>query len=142
MSASCAKRCKIFNLIDSKYAARVSGVGTGEVIGAIKEQSFKIGQLRFGNKLSVLKQSRRDLIIGMDILSRFKSEIDLNQGSVKLKVHGSTVNVPLLEQAKQNANIHRSVAQPQITIQELSGGFYDGDDYEYLNDEVVSMEGI
>lgn len=148
MSASCARRCKIYNLLDSKYAAKVSGVGTGEIVGAVKDQSFKIGQLRFGNKLSILRESRRDLIIGLDILDRFKSEIDLSQRSVKLKVRGSTVNIPLLEQPQDSHSTSSTKAMPkvpvpaQITVQELSGGYYEEDEYDELYDEEVSMEGV
>lgn len=156
MSASCARRCKIYNLLDTKFAAKVSGVGTGEIIGAVQDQSFKIGKLRFGSKLSILRDSRRDLIIGLDILDRFQSEIDLSQRSVKLKVRGTTVKVPLVNDVRPSQS--PSVAPPlsvpakmsvpmsaPITVQELSGGFYeeDGfdDDYDLYDDE-VSMEGV
>ena len=156
MSASCARRCKIYNLLDTKFAAKVSGVGTGEIIGAVQDQSFKIGKLRFGSKLSILRDSRRDLIIGLDILDRFQSEIDLSQRSVKMKVRGTTIKVPLVDDLRtsQAAPVlpSASVAPAKlttpaapITVQELSGGFYEEDnfedDYDFY-DDVVSMEGV
>ena len=153
MSASCARRCKIYNLLDTKFAAKVTGVGTGEIIGAVQDQSFKIGKLRFGSKLSILRDSRRDLIIGLDILDRFQSEIDLSQRSVKMKVRGTTVKVPLVGDLRQSQappvaplSVPTKVSvPPPITVQELSGGFYDedgfDDDYD-LYDDVVSMEGV
>lgn len=153
MSASCARRCKIYNLLDTKYAAKVSGVGTGEIVGAVKDQSFKIGQLRFGNKLNILRESRRDLIIGLDILDRFKSEIDLSQRIVKLKVRQDILNIPLLEKVQPAASSKAAlkastIAAPlkpvpaQITVQELSGGYYEDEEYDELYEDVVSMEGI
>eukprot|EP01032_Pedospumella_encystans_P012975 gene12975-14969_t len=156
MSASCARRCKIYNLLDTKFAAKVSGVGTGEIIGAVQDQSFKIGKLRFGSKLSILRDSRRDLIIGLDILDRFQSEIDLSQRSVKMKVRGTTVKVPLVGDLRTSQTFpvlpSASVAPAKlatpaapITVQELSGGFYDEDNFEDdydLYDDVVSMEGV
>lgn len=153
MSASCARRCKIYSLLDTKYAAKVSGVGTGEIVGAVKDQSFKIGQLRFGNKLSILRESRRDLIIGLDILDRFKSEIDLSQRTVKLKVRQDILNIPLLEKVQPSAAAvppakASTIAAPlkpvpaQITVQELSGGYYEDEEYDELYEDVVSMEGV
>lgn len=152
MSASCAKRCKIFNLIDPKHASRVSGVGTGEIIGGIEDHPLRIGPLRFGSKLSVLRHCRREFIIGLDILDRFKGEIDLSKRHVKLNVRGNSVKVPLLNKLREIRSFEYEKPEPvaaaaPITVQELTGGFYnDEDSYEEdpveLDEERVSMEGV
>lgn len=146
MSSECAKRCKIHSLIDSKYKAKVTGVGTGDIVGAVNEQSFKIGHLRFANKLSILQNSRKDLVIGLDILDRFKSEIDLNKRSVKLHFRGSAINVPFNEggMRKTAVEVQKLPVPPKVIVQELSGGFYENDLFEEdeLYGDEVSMEGV
>lgn len=154
MSASCAKRCKIFNLIDTKHATRVSGVGTGEIIGGIEDHPLRIGPVRFGTKLSVLRHCRRDFIIGLDVLDRFKGEIDLSKRQVKLNVRGNSVKVPLLNKLREipsydQEKIEPAAATVPITVQELSGGFYNDENAEDVDEELeeldgerVSMEGV
>jgi len=154
MSESCAKRCKIFNAIDISFAGKVNGVGTGEIIGAVENQSLHIGKLRFGTKLSVLRKCRRDLIVGLDVLERFQSEVNLSERSVTFKVRGTTVKVPVVGAAPAIATqppttlsapqLPTPVAAPTV-IQELSGGFYESDfadEFDEIYDDVVSMEGV
>lgn len=155
MSESCARRCKIFNAVDTSFAGKVNGVGTGEIIGAVENQSLHIGKLRFGTKLSVLRKCRRDLIVGLDVLERFQSEIKLSERSMTFKVRGNTVNVPLVghEQSPAKAASVATTSLPPLSIstptavQELSGGFYEDDNFNYdefdeIYDDVVSMEGV
>lgn len=149
MSASCAKRCRIFNLIDPKHATRVSGLGTGEVIGGIEDHPMRIGPLRFGSKLSVLKHCRRDFIIGLDILDRFKGEIDLSKRQVKLNVRGNTVQIPLLNKLREIRSA--SAAEPQkskpiapspIIVESLTGGFRDEEDHEQDQDDIEELDDV
>ena len=155
MSESCAKRCKIFNAVDTRFAGKVNGVGTGEIIGAVENQSLHIGKLRFGTKLSVLRKCRRDLIVGLDVLERFQSEVNLSERLVTFKVRGTTVNVPLVGATQIATRTPFPLVTPQppvsasvvtpAAIQELSGGFYENefaDDFDEIYDDVVSMEGV
>eukprot|EP01032_Pedospumella_encystans_P013964 gene13964-16055_t len=153
MSESCARRCKIFNAVDTSFAGKVNGVGTGEIIGAVENQSLHIGKLRFGTKLSVLRKCRRDLIVGLDVLERFQSEVNLSERSVTFKVRGTTVNVPFVGVSPAIAKPATPLSAPQLptpavaptVIQELSGGFYENDfadEFDEIYDDVVSMEGV
>jgi DNA damage-inducible protein 1 len=150
MSTSCAKRCQILNNVDTRLASRVKGIGsTGEVIGAIKKQNFRIGPLQFNNKLEILRDSHRDLIIGLDVLQRFNGIVNLGKRLIRFDVQGSSIDVPLIQQLSAVS----PVKAPPVTVQELSGGFYEQEDGEYGEyeesdgvdgefEERVSMEGV
>lgn len=96
MSVSCAKRCHISNCIDSRYAGKVIGVGSSEIVGGIDNLSFRIGPVNFQNKLSILRSSRCDFLIGLDVLRRFKCDISIGEKILKLSVRGNTIRVPIL----------------------------------------------
>jgi hypothetical protein len=146
MSTACAKRCQILNSVDTKLSGRVKGIGSsGEVIGAIKRQNFRIGPINFNNKLEVLRNSHRDLIIGLDVLERFNGVINLGKKTVRFDVQGNLIDVPILQFGRPK----RAGSTP-ITVQELSGGFYEsevacgeepGVNCEEI-EERVSMEGV
>lgn len=143
MSASCAKRCQILNQVDTKLSGKVKGIGsTGEVIGAIRRQKLRLGSLNFVNRVDVLRDSHRDLIIGLDVLQRFNGVVHLGEKTLQLDVQGRPVVIPILSYGKSPS--------PPLTVQELSGGFRDesdeseeeSDEYGNDNEERVSMEGV
>lgn len=114
MSASCAKRCQISSYIDSRYAGKAIGVGSSEIIGGIEDLSFRLGPISFQNKISILRSSRCDFLIGLDILRRFQCDISLGQKTIKLKVRNNTIRLPLLT----NQNIISSNFEQEINIEE------------------------
>ena len=96
MSAACAKRCRLSECIDTQYSGKAIGVGTGDIIGAINEQSMRIGPVSFLNKLSILRNSRCDMLIGLDVLRRFKCEINIGENVMKLSVRRNSIRIPLV----------------------------------------------
>ena len=96
MSSSCAKRCHLTNAIDPKYAGKAVGVGSSEILGGIQDLDIRIGPISFQNKISVLHNSRCDLLIGLDILRRFKCELSFREKFLKLQVKRDIIRVPLL----------------------------------------------
>lgn len=95
MSASCARRCKVHNLIDTQHSGKAIGVGFSEIVGGIEGLGMRIGPLNFQTKVSILRNSRCDFLIGLDVLERFKSEISLKDKVLKLNVRGDEVRIPL-----------------------------------------------
>ena len=96
MSASCARRCHLTNQIDPQYAGKATGVGSCEIVGGIDALDMRIGPVSFQNKISILYQSRCDLLIGLDILRRFDCELSFKKKYMKLSVRKETLRVPLL----------------------------------------------
>lgn len=104
MSASCAKRCRIHNLIDTQHSGKVVGIGSSEIVGGIEGVGMRIGPLNFQNKISILRHSRCDFLIGLDILERFKCEISLKDKLLKFNVRGDEVRIPLTSSSRSTTN--------------------------------------
>lgn len=111
MSAACAKRCQLSNTIDTKYSGKAIGVGSSEILGGIDDLAFRIGPINFQNKVSVLRSSRCDLLLGLDVLRRFHSEINLTERVLKLSVRDNQVRIPILP----GIGASRSAPSPKST---------------------------
>ena len=104
MSESCAKRCHISNLIDGRFSGKAVGIGSSDILGRINELSMRVGPISYHNKVSILRQSRVDLIIGLDFLRRFGAEINLEKRMLKLRVRGKVVRIPFIADHKDYLN--------------------------------------
>jgi hypothetical protein len=113
MSSSCAKRCRIANLIDTQHSGKAIGVGSSDIVGGIDNLGMRIGPLNFQNKVSILRNSRCDLLIGLDILERFQCEVSLKEKIVKFNVRGDQVKVPM----SSNRNTYYPEQSPKSEIQ-------------------------
>ena len=96
MSASCAKRCRISNSINTKFSGRAVGVGSSDIIGRIDGLGMRVGPVSFEGRVSVLREARVDFLIGLDLLKRFRSEVNLRDHVLKLQVRDRQYKVPLL----------------------------------------------
>lgn len=96
MSESCAKRCHISDQIDGRYSGKAVGIGSSDILGRINDLSMRVGPVSYLNKVSILRQSRVDLIIGLDFLRRFGAEINLEKRMLKLQVRGKVVRIPFI----------------------------------------------
>lgn len=136
MSASCAKRCRISNLIDSRFAGRAIGVGSSDILGRINDLRLRIGPINFQSRISVLSDSSVDFLIGMDFLRRFKCDLCLTEGIMKLRVREKYIRIPLLSDKSLFCNNYDDV--------EVNGQNEDSeDDYEDsfdTNDESSETE--
>jgi hypothetical protein len=95
MSSSCAKRCRVANLIDTQHSGKAIGVGSSDIVGGIDNLGMRIGPLNFQNKVSILRNSRCDLLIGLDILERFQCEVSLKEKILKFNVRGDQIKIPM-----------------------------------------------
>ena len=96
MSESCAKRCHISDQIDGRYSGKAVGIGSSDILGRINDLSMRVGPVSYLNKVSILRQSRVDLIIGLDFLRRFGAEINIEKRMLKLQVRGKVVRIPFI----------------------------------------------
>ena len=97
MSESCARRCRVSNMIDSRFCGKAVGMGTSDILGRISELPMRVGPISYHNKVSILRESRVDLILGLDFLRRFKSEINLEDGILRMKVRGKVIRIAFID---------------------------------------------
>lgn len=158
MSTSCAKRCHLLNQIDTKHCGKAVGVGSGssEIVGGIDKLGLRIGPLNFQSKISVMRNSRCDLLLGLDVLRRFDCEVSLKTRRLRLFVRGEKVSVPFMKnefedhgeyQLKELSSLHPSIPprhlQPDLDSQaQNDGDYYEEEDYLSMEEMNISMEGV
>lgn len=151
MSASCARRCGVSSSINTKFSGRALGVGSSEILGGIEELPIKLGAMNFFNNFSIIKNSRCDLLIGLDVLRKFQCEISMKRKNLKLFFKADSTEVPFLCRSKTpenhvgaivaNSNIddvEDYVQSPDVDF----SSFDDFDDDVYTDDPSISMEGV
>lgn len=121
MSESCARRCRVSNMIDGRFTGKAVGVGSSDILGRINELPMQVGPVSFHNKIAILRESRVDLILGLDFLQRFKSEINLDERILKMKVRGRSIRISLLSNHNGPLKVSR-------------------DEYEYDEQDIVLEE--
>jgi DNA damage-inducible protein 1 len=153
MSSSCAKRCCLSRAIDPRHSGRVVGVGHSEIVGGIDGLGMRIGPLNFQNKVSILRNSRCDLLIGMDILERFKCDISIRDRTLKFNVKGNEVRIPIINRAfngkayDRNPSLEQKVPssekkiENQKEIDDFSDDYFE-DDNEQIDNQNISLEGV
>ena len=123
MSESCARRCRVANQIDGRYSGKAVGIGSSDILGRINQLQMRVGPITYHNKVSILRQSRVDLIVGLDFLRRFGAEINLDRRILKLNVRGRIVRIPFMHENKSYLG------------QSYSRHSNSGDDDSYNNNE-------
>lgn len=72
MSRSCAERCGILRLMDTRYSGIASGVGTGKILGKILMVQALLGNSFFPISVTVLESDKIDCLFGLDTLKRYR----------------------------------------------------------------------
>ena len=145
MSASCAKRCRISNKIDARFSGRAVGVGSSDIIGRIDGLEMRVGPVSFEGRVSVLREARVDFLIGLDLLKRFNTEVNLKDHVLKLQVRERWYKVPLLN---KNSDLEVPSASSS-TSSSPSGSFLDDADLsesdfsdEYMTPELATASSV
>lgn len=135
MSYGCAQRCRISGNIDTKYSGRAIGVGSSDILGRINGLSMRVGPISFDGKVSILRDSRVDFLIGLDFLKRFNCEVSFKDNALKLQVRNKTYKIPLM------SDCYRESEQLSVPHSKLGDDNYD-DENDYLRyDDDPSMRG-
>uniref|UniRef100_A0A7S4EK08 Aspartic peptidase DDI1-type domain-containing protein n=1 Tax=Pseudo-nitzschia australis TaxID=44445 RepID=A0A7S4EK08_9STRA len=120
MSKSCAKRCGIFHLLDTRFHGMAVGVGTGKILGRIHIVQLQIGDYHFPCSVTIMddaaipttssataafseennatKPKDMDLLLGLDMLKRFNCSIDLLDSKLKFRLGGNILETPFLHE--------------------------------------------
>mmetsp|Transcript_25443 Transcript_25443/g.29057 ORF Transcript_25443/g.29057 Transcript_25443/m.29057 type:complete len:428 (-) Transcript_25443:256-1539(-) len=110
MSKSCAQRHGIFHLLDTRFHGVAVGVGTGKILGRVHVVQLQIGDCYFPCSVTIMdgatlpigddspKPKDMEMLLGLDMLKRFKCSIDLMHGSLKFQLENSTLETPFLHE--------------------------------------------
>jgi len=118
MSKSCAQRCGILHLLDTRFHGMAVGVGTGKILGRIHTVQLQIGDYHFpcsvtimddatlpqaggaktDNEASAAKPKDMDLLLGLDMLKRFNCSIDLMESKLLFRLGSSILETPFLHE--------------------------------------------
>ncbi|KAG8365184.1 hypothetical protein BUALT_Bualt18G0078000 [Buddleja alternifolia] len=94
ISKSCAERCGLLRLLDTRYKGIAHGVGTSEILGRIHVAPIKIGSTFYPCSFVVLDSPNMEFLFGLDMLRKHQCMIDLKENV--LRVGGGEIAVPFL----------------------------------------------
>jgi hypothetical protein len=113
MSAACARRCRVSNLVDSRMAGKAVGIGSSDIVGCIGHLPMRVGPISYHSKVAILRDSRVDLIIGLDFLKRFKCDVIIDEGILRLRVRDKVIRLPFMKNCARDHFLDQSNFQGQ-----------------------------
>lgn len=84
MSQSCAQRCNLTRLMDTRYQGTALGVGRAQILGRIHLATLKIGQRFYPSSFTVLQDEKIPFLLGLDLLRRYQCCIDLKKNVLRI----------------------------------------------------------
>ena len=81
MYESCAKKCGVMRLLDTRFAGQAVGDGTAKILGKVHLAQINFGGTFFQCSFTVLEDATGDknmeFLLGLDMLKRYQASIDL-----------------------------------------------------------------
>lgn len=96
MSKSCAEKCGILRLMDTRFRGTAVGVGKAEILGRVHMAPLKAGGCHIPVSITVLDQEGMEFLFGLDNLKRHQCNIDLQKNMLCFPVLG--VDLPFLSE--------------------------------------------
>lgn len=89
MSSTCAERCHLMRLLDSRWSGIAKGVGVQKIVGRIHMVQIQIENDYLTTSFSVLEQQPMDVLLGLDMLKRHQCNIDLQSNVLRIGTTGT-----------------------------------------------------
>ncbi|XP_031638385.1 protein DDI1 homolog 2 [Contarinia nasturtii] len=89
MSASCAEKCNVMRLVDTRWAGIAKGVGVQKIIGRVHVAQVEIENVFLLTSFSVLEDQTMDMLLGLDMLKRHQCTIDLQRNILHIGTTGT-----------------------------------------------------
>ncbi|CAM9722303.1 unnamed protein product, partial [Phaeothamnion confervicola] len=103
ISAACAERCGLSEHIDRRFAGRAIGVGSATILGRIHDVSLRLGTACLPCSLAVIDHSEMDLLVGLDVLRRYRCDISLSNNSMRFSAAGCLREIAFLTRLEGKA---------------------------------------
>jgi DNA damage-inducible protein 1 len=104
MSKSCAEKCGVMRLLDTRFAGQAVGVGTAKILGKVHLAQIKFGETYLQCSFTVLDEKLGDknmeFLLGLDMLKRYQCSIDLKENVLRLHAGGAPVEVKFLSEGE------------------------------------------
>lgn len=96
MSKTCAEKCGILRLMDTRFRGTAVGVGKAEILGRIHMAPLKAGGCHIPISITILDQEGMDFLFGLDNLKRHQCNIDLHKNIIRFPI--LDVELPFLSE--------------------------------------------
>ncbi|KAL1958798.1 hypothetical protein VTO42DRAFT_3635 [Malbranchea cinnamomea] len=88
ISADFAAACGIMSLVDRRFTAAATGVGTMHIAGVVRSINITVGHITLLSSLQIMSQNlRNDVLLGLDVLKRYQACIDLTRNALVFQNH-------------------------------------------------------
>lgn len=86
ISKTCAERCGLLNLLDTRFEGIARGVGTAKILGRIHLALMTLGTEVFEITFTVMNSvgSGYDILLGLDMLRKHNAIIDLSKNCLRI----------------------------------------------------------
>ncbi|PHJ21406.1 dna-damage inducible [Cystoisospora suis] len=84
ISYSCAEKCSLTRIMDTRFRGIAQGVGRTEILGKIHMASLKIGKKFYPSSFTVLQDDKVEFLFGLDLLRRYQCCIDLHKHVLRI----------------------------------------------------------
>jgi len=117
MSASCARKCDLMRLVDTRFSGMAQGVGTQKILGRVHTGQIQIENDYIASTFSIMEDQPMDLIIGLDMLKRHQCQIDLM--SNKLVIGSTGTSTSFLSEADLPKHARLTQKPSEIALQDI-----------------------